>query len=180
MTKATYDDIVALPDSKIGEIVEGELYASPRPALRHAKIAVSLVVALGTRFSREQLGSKGWHILFEPEVHLGDEVFVPDLAGWRIERLASIPDTAWAETAPDWVCEILSPSTGHYDRGVKLPAYARHGVSYAWIVDPSSRRIETFVREGAEWRSTGSWPGNGEVAAPPFESVAIDLGAIWA
>lgn len=179
MPKATYDDIVALPDSKIGEIVEGALYASPRPALRHAKIAVNLVLAVGTRFGREQLGRKGWHILFEPEVHLGDEVFVPDLAGWRIERLESIPDTAWAETPPDWVCEILSPSTGQYDRAVKLPAYARHGVSYAWIVDPSLRRIETFVRDGNEWRSTGIWSGDEQVAAPPFETAAIDLRPIW-
>jgi Uma2 family endonuclease len=177
--RATYDDIVKLPDFKIGELVDGELYATPRPALRHARLAVNLIIELGTRYDQSRVGPKGWHLLFEPEVHLGDDVFVPDLAGWRMERLASIPDSAWAETAPDWVCEILSPSTDSYDRTVKLPAYARYGVPYAWIVDPVSRTIDSWVRDCGEWRTTGTWPAASPILAPPFDTVAIDLSLIW-
>lgn len=179
MSRATYDDIVKLPDFKIGELVDGQLYATPRPALRHARLAVNLVIELGTRYDQSRVGPKGWHLLFEPEVHLGEDVFVPDIAGWRMERLASIPDTAWAETAPDWVCEILSPSTSSYDRVVKLPAYARYGVPYAWIVDPVLRTIESWVRDGSEWRPAGTWPAASPILAPPFDIVAIDLSLIW-
>ncbi|MBI2213256.1 MAG: Uma2 family endonuclease [Acidobacteria bacterium] len=179
MPRATYDDIVKLPDFQIGELVDGELYATPRPALRHARLAVNLIVAIATTYDHIRIGPKGWHLLFEPEIHLGDDVFVPDLAGWRMERLASIPDTAWAETEPDWICEILSPSNGHYDRAVKMPAYARYGIPYAWIVDPVLRRIDTWMRDGREWRPTGNWPSTSPILAPPFDSVAIDRTQLW-
>ena len=128
---ATYDDLLKLPDDKIGEIVDGELYASPRPAGRHASCAFALSSEIGPPFQGKRGGPGGWLFLFEPELHLADDKLVADLAGWRRDRLPCVPDAPVLTLAPDWVCEILSPSTERLDRVRKLPAYARHGVGHA-------------------------------------------------
>jgi Uma2 family endonuclease len=123
--RATYEDLRAVPDHLVAEIIEGELVVSPRPTLRHANAGTRLVGWLDGPFDRGRGGPGGWIILFEPELHFKGEVLVPDVAGWRRERMAQVPDAAAIELAPDWVCEILSPKTAACDRASKLPIYAR-------------------------------------------------------
>jgi Uma2 family endonuclease len=124
-------------------------------------------------------GPGGWWILDEPELHLGEQVVVPDLAGWRRERVPAIPDEAFFTLAPDWVCEVLSPSTERIDRGRKLRIYAEAGVAHAWFVKPTDRTLEVFrLRDGA-WTIVGVWEGAAVVRAEPFDAVALDLAPLW-
>ena len=176
---ATYDDIVAAPDDKIAELISGELYFSPRPVLRHSQVLSALGSDLHDAFQRGRSGPGGWWLLDEPELHLAGDVLVPDIAGWKRERLPAIPDTAGMELPPDWVCEILSPSTSRFDRLQKMPRYALAEVGHLWLVDPGLRQLDVFRREGFEWRSIETHRGDALVSAPPFEAVAIELGAVW-
>ena len=139
---ATYDDLVKVPDIQVAEIVDGELHASPRPAPRHARAGSLLGAAITGPYDRGLGGPGGWWILDEPELHVGRNVLVPDLAGWRRTRMPRLPDTAFFPLAPDWVCEVLSPSTASLDRAKKLAIYAREGVAHAWIVDPLAGTLE--------------------------------------
>ena len=134
---ATYDDLVALPDIVVGEIVDDELWSSPRPAPRHAKSYGALGAVLVPAFDFGHTGPGGWQIVSEPELHLATQVLVPDLGGWRRDRMPRLPETAYFPLAPDWVCEVLSPSTARLDRAKKLRIYAEFGVGHAWLVDPS-------------------------------------------
>lgn len=176
---ATYDDLVKVPDDKVAEIVQGELYASPRPRIRHARVGAALTAALFGAFDRGMNAPGGWWILYEPELHLGDEILVPDLAGWRRENLPVLPDAPAFELAPDWVCEILSPSTFELDRKRKLPAYAWHHVTWLWLIDPSERLLEVFRRENDTWTIIESCRANDRIQAEPFDAVEIDLSPFW-
>jgi len=176
---ATYEDLLKLPDDRIGEIVDGNLYASPRPSASHSECAFELSLDLGTAFRRGRGGPGGWLFLFEPELRLLDDTLVPDLAGWRRERLPSVPDAPSVTLAPDWVCEILSPSTERTDRVKKLPAYARHGVGHAWLINPSTRTLEVFRREGGNWVLAATHADDAIVRAEPFDAIEIDLLRLW-
>ena len=176
---ATYQDIVDLPEHQVGEIVDGELYVSPRPAARHAKVSSILGMDLGSPFQRGRGGPGGWWIVDEPELHFGQDVLVPDLAGWRRERMPHIPDVPYFELAPDWVCEVLSPSTAKLDVVLKLPRYARAGVKHAWIVDPMNRLLEVFRQEHEQWVLVSTFGGDDKVRAEPFEAVELELADLW-
>jgi Uma2 family endonuclease len=178
--RATYADLIALPDHVVGEIVDGELIASPRPASRHARASSVLGGAIGPPFDFGDGGPGGWLILFEPELQLGPDVLVPDLAAWRRERMPEMPDVAGFTLAPDWVCEVLSPSTGALDRARKLPIYAREHVAHAWLADPSVRTLEVFRREGAAWLLIATFEGDRRVRAEPFDAIELDLSRLWA
>jgi Uma2 family endonuclease len=178
--RATYRDVLEAPPHVVAELIEGTLYTSPRPATRHALAAMALSGELEPPFRRGRGGPGGWVLLPEPELHLGDEVLVPDLAGWRRERMPELPDAPFLELAPDWVCEIVSPSTEALDRGPKMSVYGREGVSFAWLIDPSERSLEAYQNEGGRWRPAGSWRGEAKVAARPFEAVSFELAALWA
>lgn len=177
---ATYEDLVALAEDKVAEIVDGTLYASPRPRIRHARVGSLLVAELVGRFDRGLKGPGGWWLLYEPELHLGRDVLVPDIAGWRREAFSSLPDAPAFEVPPDWICEILSPTTLDLDLDRKLPAYARHRVAWLWLVDPEKRRLEVFARDAGSWTLLGSHQGDARIHAEPFEAVEIDLAPIWA
>jgi Uma2 family endonuclease len=177
---ATYDDLVAVPEHLVAEIVDGELWTSPRPAPRHARASSRLGHRLGPPFDEGRGGPGGWQILDEPELHLGEQTLVPDLAGWRFERMPRLPETAYFTLAPDWVCEVLSPSTMQLDREKKLRVYAGHGVRHAWLVDPLARTLEVLRLEGAHWTLIDTHTGEAVVRAEPFEAVALELGALWA
>lgn len=176
---ATYADIEALPENMVGEILFGALHTHPRPAPRHARAASSLGVELGGPFDRGRGGPGGWVILDEPELHLGPHVIVPDLAGWRRERLPKLPDTAWFETPPDWVAEVLSPSTQRVDRTDKLAIYAAFKVAHAWYVDPLARTLEVLALSGDKWLIAATYKDSDTVSAPPFEAHAFALDGLW-
>ena len=130
--RATYADLLEVPEHLVAEIIDGELLTSPRPASPHALAASAIGSALFDRFNGPPGGADrpgGWWILFEPELHLGEDVLVPDHAGWRRERMPALPDVVGFTLAPDWVCEVISPSTARIDRGRKLRVYAREQVA---------------------------------------------------
>jgi Uma2 family endonuclease len=176
---ATYDDLLALPDNLLGQIVDGDLIASPRPVLAHARVASVLGMDLGTPFERGRGGPGGWWIVHEPELHLRSDILVPDLAGWRCERQPTPPDGAFATLAPDWVCEVLSPSTAGLDRIRKMPIYAREGVQHVWLVDPDVRSLEVYRREGSAWLRVNAFADNERVRAEPLAAVELELEALW-
>ncbi|WNG20068.1 Uma2 family endonuclease [Cystobacter fuscus] len=176
---ATYQDLVALPEHLVGELIDGDLYASPRPASRHAKVSSVLGMDLGGAFQRGRGGPGGWWIVDEPELHFGKDVLVPDLAGWRRERMPTIPDVAFFELAPDWICEVLSPSTAKLDLVRKLPRYAREGVEHAWVVDPIHQTLEVFHQEKGRWVLMDAFAGDDRVRAPPFDAIELELGSLW-
>ena len=177
--KATYDDLCALPDNMVGEIIDGELIATPRPAPKHGVAASVLGAEIVGPFQIGRGGPGGWLIIDEPELHLADHVLVPDLAGWRRERMPALPEEAWFSVAPDWVCEVLSPLTARVDRLRKMPIYASHGVGHLWLIDPDIKTLEVFRHEGESWFLV-SIHGEGEkVRAEPFQAVEIDLDLIF-
>jgi len=177
---ATYRDLEALPSNVVGEIVRGVLYASPRPASPHAAAATAVGEELGPPFKRGRGGPGGWVILDEPELHLLEDVLVPDLAGWRRERMPEMPHVAAFELAPDWVCEVLSPSTAKLDRGEKLPVYARERVAHVWIIDPLQQYLEVLRLDGQTYRIVGTHFGETKVRAEPFDAIELDLSVLWA
>jgi Uma2 family endonuclease len=169
-----------VPDIMVAEIVDDELHASPRPALRHANVTSSLGVLIGGPFHHRRGGPGGWWILDEPELHFGRNVLVPDLAGWRRTRLPSVPDAAYCSVYPDWVCEVLSPSTAGLDRAKKLTVYAREQVGHAWLVDPAARTLEVLRLEAGRWTILATHAGSDVVRAEPFTEVDLELASLWA
>jgi Uma2 family endonuclease len=178
--RATYEDLESVPPNRVGEIVEGELYVSPRPASPHGRATSRLGMLLGGPFDLGEGGPGGWLIVDEPELHLGNDALVPDLAGWRRERMPEMPHTAAFTLAPDWVCEVLSPSTVVLDREKKMKAYAREGVRHLWLVDPLQRTLESYQLEGWRWNPRGLWSGEDTVHAEPFSVFPLKLATLWA
>lgn len=179
--RATYEDLLKVPDILIAEIVDGELVTFPRPAFPHAQVTSAINQDLGP-FSRRPGspgGPGGWWILFEPELHLGADILVPDLAGWRRERMPVLEAGAYSELAPDWVCEVVSPATARVDRVRKMPIYARERVAHLWLVDPILRTLEVYRLEGQRWVVVSTYGGAESVRAEPFEAVELDMTRWW-
>jgi Uma2 family endonuclease len=165
----------------VAELIEGELYLQPRPSKPHAAAATALGEELGPPFKRGRGGPGGWILLDEPELHLGANVIVPDIAGWRRERLPVLTnDEPYFTLAPDWACEVLSPATAVKDRVKKLPIYAQHGVSHVWLVDPLQRTLDVLRLQGHSWVLVGVHHGADRVRAEPFEAIELDLSILWA
>ena len=179
MKRATYDDVLNAPEHEVAEILDGELVVSPRPAPRHAVAFGRLLGDLGAPFDRGRGGPGGWWIIGEPELHLGEQVLVPEIGGWRRERLPALPDQAFFSLAPDWVCEVLSPSTERIDRGRKLRIYAEAGVAHGWLLNPIERTLEVLsLRDGA-WTIVNVFTESEQVHAEPFDAVELDLAGLW-
>lgn len=170
---------MALPEHVVGEIIAGTLYSSPRPAGPHAIAGSRLGGTLIPPFDFGDPGPGGWWILDEPELHFGDDVLVPDVAGWRRERMPSAPRDAFIELPPDWLCEVLSPSTARMDRVSKLPIYARAGVAHVWLVDPVARTLEVMRLEAGRWVVAETFGGDATVRVPPFEAISLHLPRLW-
>ncbi|XYI00154.1 Uma2 family endonuclease [Sorangium sp. So ce1128] len=185
---ATYADLEAVPPNKVAELVRGTLYVFPRPAPRHANAASSLGADLHGAFQRGRGGPGGWWILDEPELHFPDpdapgeiDALVPDLAGWRRERMPELPETAYFALAPDWICEVLSASTEDVDRDEKMPVYAREGLRHAWLVDPIARTLEVYVLDADHrWEPAVVHREAARVRAVPFDAIELDLSVLWA
>lgn len=177
--RATYEDILALPPDVTGQIVDGEPFVSPRPANPHATASSTLGMDIGSAYQRGRGGPGGWWIVDEPEIHLGSDVVVPDLAGWRRGRLPAIPPEAYFSLAPDWVCEVLSPSTASFDRVKKMRVFAREGVGHACLVDPAARTLEVYRLAEGRWVLLSAHEGTETVRAEPFEEVEVALADLW-
>ena len=180
--QATYEDLLEVPEHLVAEIVAGDLYTSPRPGPPHARAATMLGSDIVPPFDREEGGTSGpggWWILHEPEVHLHDEILVPDLAGWRRSRMPSLPDSAFFVVPPDWVCEIVSPATERLDRGRKRLIYAREGVSHLWLLSPSARTLEVFRLSSGTWILLNTFEGDETIHAEPFEAIGLDMSHWW-
>ena len=178
--RASYQDVLDAPERLVAEIVDGVLHTHPRPTLLHSYAHTSLVAGLRHHFGRGGgNGAGGWLILFEPELHLGEDILVLDIAGWRRERMPAPPDTAYATVAPDWVCEILSPSTRALDQGAKRDSYAREGIAHLWFVDPEAQTLEVFELREGHWTLLETATGEAEVSPPPFSAVPFKLGDLW-
>jgi Uma2 family endonuclease len=176
---ATYQDVLDAPDHLVAEIIGGELRLSPRPGGPHTLAASRLGHVLGPPFDLGAGGPGGWIVLDEPELHLSTEIVVPDLAGWRRERLPEVPQQAYFTLAPDWICEVLSKATAVNDREEKLPIYGRAGVRHAWLVDAIQRTLEVLRMSRGAWRTEVLHRGDVRVRAQPFEAIEIDLAVLW-
>lgn len=176
---AIYEDLHSLPDNMIGQIIDGELIAVPRPSFRHSNVASGITGEIRGPFQNGSGGPGGWIILYEPEICLGDNILVPDLAAWRRERLPSPPETNYATIPPDWVCEVLSHSTVRIDRIRKMPLYAEFAVQYCWLVDPIARTLEVFRLESGKWVIASVHGENDRVRAEPFREIEISLQHLW-
>lgn len=177
--RACYDDIKRLGPELIGELLAGELHTQPRPSNMHAVFTSGLGMDIGGAFHRGRGGPGGWFIIDEPEMHLGQDVVVPDMAGWRRNRLSKIPDEPHFSLAPDWVCEVISPGTARRDRTVKLGIYLREEVKHYWIADVRAQTLEILRLDGAGYRLVGVLAGNAKVRAEPFDEIELDLGELW-
>jgi Uma2 family endonuclease len=178
--KASYDDLLALPEGMVGEIIFGVLHAQPRPRATHALAASALQSDLDASFRRGRGGPGGWVMLMEPELHLQEHVLVPDLAGWRRERFPSLADDPAAlSVVPDWICEIVSPATARIDRTTKRRLYRQLGVDFYWLINPAERTLEAFARDEGGWKLVAEAAESEHVRAPPFEAIVLELQAWW-
>ena len=177
--RATYQDVLDAPPHVVAEVLDGTLHVQPRHAMRHARASSIVGYELTGPFDRGIGGPGGWWIVFEPELHLGDDIVVPDLAGWRRETMPEYPDSAYCTVTPDWVCEVLSPSTRRIDLNEKRAIYSREGVSHLWFVDPDARTLESFALRDGNWVLLATLANDAPVALPPFNAISFPLDALW-
>ena len=177
--KATYQDVLDAPPNMVAEVIDGTLHMQPRPAMGHARASSILGMEVGSTFDRGRGGPGGWWIIDEPELHLGNDIVVPDIGGWRRETMPEYPDAAYCTVAPDWVCEVLSPSTRRIDLGGKRDVYAREGVSHLWFVDPDARTLEAFKLRDGQWVLLATLVDDDPVSLPPFDAITFPLDALW-
>ncbi len=176
--RATYQDVLDAPPHLVAEVVDGKLYTQ-RPAIPHQFATSRLNSLIGLPFDLGENGPGGWWILYKPEIHLDDDILVPDTCGWNRERMPAIEAGDYITLAPDWVCEVLSPETEKLDRGGKQEAYAREGVSHLWIADPADKTLEAFQLIGAEWELVDRLDDDALVSLPPFEAISFNLVDLW-
>jgi len=177
---ATYDDLYNIPANMTGEIIDGELFVSPRPSVEHTRVASTLGYAIGPSYDfGEGGGPGGWIILDETEIKLEEDTFVPDIAGWKKERFFNPEGQNWVSVTPDWVCEILSPSSVRHDRIIKARTYAKHRIPYFWLIDPRDRLLQVFKLESGRWVTLEDYAEDDKVRAEPFQEIEIDLAKLW-
>ena len=181
-SRTAYQELLDLPENLVGEILNGELHTQPRPSGPHGNAETGMSAVLRPPFHLGKGGPGGWWILVEPEIHFvrDTQVAVPDLAGWRRERMPRLPEGHRFEIVPDWVCEILSPGTARKDRSLKLPLYAHHGISHVWLVDPLARSLEAYELRGEQWNLLGVLHDDALVTLSPFAAVSFSLADLWA
>jgi Uma2 family endonuclease len=177
--KTIHEQWLELPDHVVGEIIAGELHVSPRPAPKHGNAASSLLNEVMGPFHKGKGGPGGWIIMMEPELHLDSNILVPDIGGWRRERLPTIPEEAFFSLAPDWVCEVLSPSTASLDRVKKMPLYLNLGVKYLWLIDPIIKTLEVYKSDQVSWVLVKTYMNSDKVVAVPFDAIEIELSTLW-
>ncbi len=175
--RATYQDVLDAPPNMVAELIGGQLHLMARPFQGHAAACTGLIAKIGGPFHVDD-DPGGWKILPEPELHLSEDVLVPDIAGWRAPWEETDPNSH-ITVAPDWVCEILSPSTRSVDLGPKRVIYADHGVGHLWFVEPAARTLDAFALRDGNWAGVGSASYQDLVCLPPFEAISFPLRALW-
>lgn len=177
---ATYQDVLDAPENVVAELIDGVLYTQARPRKRHARFASRLGVFLGAELEDGLGRAGGWIFLDEPELHLGQDIVVPDIGGWRVERYPfEDPDEVGITVPPDWICEVLSPSTMRKDRALKLPLYARAGVQWAWLADPGERTLEVYRRAEPLWQLVATHAEETAAVCAPFEGLELPFERLW-
>ena len=176
---ATYADLEAVSPHLVAEIIDGELMTHPRPSPRHGGTANALGHELTGPFQKGNGGPGGWVFFVEPEIKFGGDILVPDIAGWRRERLSAYPERNYFEIAPDWLCEVLSGSTEKRDRTLKMRIYGTAGIPHIWLIDPRLQILEAFQNDGGRWKKIGDWNSADEVRAPPFDAISFSLADLW-
>ena len=179
LAHATYEDLMKVPEHMVAELIDGELYTSPRPAGPHTYTASALIGILAPAFMFGRGGPGGSWILTEPELHFRENVLVPDLAGWRREHMPAIPQNHIFDIVPDWACEVISPTNGRLDRIKKMPTYGREGVPYLWIVDPLQQTLEAYRLADDAWQLFATHCENEVVRVAPFDAIDIELALLW-
>ncbi len=178
--KATYDDLYGIPENMTGEIINGQLIATPRPSKEHALASSYLGAEVIPPYCHGRGGGPGgWVILDEPEIKFGENILVPDMAGWRKERFPASKETNWISVAPDWICEVLSPGTLRLDRVKKMAVYGQFGVQHSWLIEPVAKTLEIFRLESGRWVLLGAFSEDDKVRAEPFQEIEIDLSVLW-
>lgn len=172
---ATYDDYLALGDEVRAELIYGSLYVHPAPAPPHGNSQASLTGELVVPFQKGRGGPGGWWFMITPEQHLGPHVAQPDLAGWRKVRMPVLPTTSYIDIVPDWICEVLSPSTECLDRSAKRRLYATYGVGHLWYLHPVARYLEVVELRNGVYVHIDTFGDVGEFRAPPFDAVVFRL-----
>lgn len=176
----TLDDLDALPSHIKGEIIEGVLYTMTRPRGPHQRTALLLGSDLSGPFDDGRGGPGGWWILPEPGIQLpGTPEIAPDIAGWRRAKLPRLPEDAPIRVVPDWVCEILSPSTRRHDQLVKKPYYAKIGVSHHWLIDLAAHTLTAYRLESGQWLELGVFGDEREARIEPFAAIPLDVARWW-
>lgn len=176
---ASYQEIIDLPENMVGEIINGHLKTHPRPVPKHTLAASSIGDELVSPFQKGRGGPGGWWILDEPECHLEGNILVPDIAGWRKQKMPSLPEAAWFEIVPDWICEILSQSTARLDRIIKMPLYAKLGVNHLWLIDPNLQTLEAYALLESNWSLIATFADNDEISIAPFAEHSFTLSVLW-
>lgn len=177
--RATFEDDEDVSINCVGELIGDTLFSNSRPLPAQARAISRLAALLGTPFDLGEGGPGGWVILVEPELHLGDDVFVANLAGWRRERMPEMPKTEIYTVVPDWICEVLSPATVELNRDTKRACYAREGVGHLWFVDPFRQSLEAYQLEDRIWTLRGTWRADDFVQAEPFTALTLRLTPLW-
>ena len=181
LQRTLYERLESLPEELTGEILNGQIHTQPRPTWRHARATARLDRTIGRRYDDGDDGPGGWWIVIEPEIHFvrDIEVIVPDLAGWRRDHMPEPPEGHRIEVVPDWVCEVLSPSTASKDREIKMPIYAKYGVPFIWLVDPRHRTLEAYRLGDGKWRQIVHAESDQVVSIPPFDALRLELITLW-
>jgi len=178
--RPAYKDLYKIPENMTGEIINGELVVTPRPSRKHgySTTALGAAVVPSYQFGRGG-GLGGWVIIIEPEIGFGENIMVPDIAGWKEDRYPEEEPHNWISVVPDWICEVLSPNTLRVDKVRKMPIYARHGVPYFWLIDPAAETLDVFRLASGQWTLLGTYVEDDKVRAEPFGEIEINLSDLW-
>jgi Uma2 family endonuclease len=181
---ATLQDLEALPERSRVELINGRLSTLPRPTGAHIKATNELFYELNGPFSRKKDGPGGWLFVIEPQLYLTgkkgrEHSLIPDIAGWRRERMPEVPRSHKFEISPDWVCEVISEGSRVQDRQEKPPIYLSCGVEFYWLIEPETRELEVWKSTGEFWQVFGVFSREDKVHAAPFEEIELDLSVLW-
>jgi Uma2 family endonuclease len=177
----TLADLDALPPGIVGEIIEGVLYTMTKPRMPHQLIGLEIGSDLLGPFAKGRGGPGGWWIVANPGIERPDNTLEisPDVGGWCRERMPKAPHKRAIRVVPDWVCEILSPTTRHHDLVDKMPYYAKIGVPYAWLVDLEARTVIVHRLEAGRWVTLGYYSDETDARIEPFEAVPLNVAGWW-